>query len=604
MSRVSKHLKIDWSSIPNAFSKRRILKLRSSEGKFSCDVENCLHDGFKSARGLRKHIESRHPWYFYFDSEPSIKEKILEVRSKRNSKREVLSAYRNTFSIEDGIGKSFLDWLKSDCGGGRNNNDAVQSCRRALKFLTFSIGSDDIIPDELTSSFVDTSLGSAVIVTNFLKMVQEVWEIGYSGTYNYLVSLGELQDFRKSQGVSNEVLRSFSITEVYLRRGKRNLARKKKADYSRNLDLETLMTQNNWADINEMEKVIPFHLPKFKTIVEICKNKPNEASPSDLVFCTRFITTFLFLRVKCTRPMTYQHLTVSMYENCKNNGGFVDQRKFKTYKTFLFDSVLFDKSAMQIIDLYVLYCRPLLKPKCDFLLVTSAGKMCKNLCHSMILIVHSAINKYINPTRYRQIIETASSDNLTLEEQAVLSEDQKHSSEVAKIHYKKKQSRVIAQKGKEAMEKLTGSSRTVCNTAISNVLESIDKATKNFDMSFFNSDVVEIDSESVTENSENSLSKTKDGKNILSDVSNIMQVTPNQVDSGEVKTEEEVITRNLVRFTEKEDECLRLGMQKHGLHNWSEIISDKTFSFHSSRTRDSIRVRAGSLAFKRKFPKN
>ena len=81
MSRVSKHLKIDWSSIPNAFSKRRILKLRSSEGKFSCNVENCLHDGFKSARGLRKHIESRHPWYFYFDSEPSIKEKILEVRS-------------------------------------------------------------------------------------------------------------------------------------------------------------------------------------------------------------------------------------------------------------------------------------------------------------------------------------------------------------------------------------------------------------------------------------------------------------------------------------------------------------------------------------------
>ena len=122
-------------------------------------------------------------------------------------------------------------------------------------------------------------------------------------------------------------------------------------------------------------------------------------------------------------------------------------------------------------------------------------------------------------------------------------------------------------------------------------------------MSFFNSEVVEIDSESITENSENSLSKTKDGKKILSDVSNIMQVTPNQVDSGEVKTEEEVITRNLVRFTEKEDECLRLGMQKHGLHNWSEIISDKTFSFHSSRTRDSIRVRAGSLAFKRKFPK-
>ena len=47
--------------------------------------------------------------------------------------------------------------------------------------------------------------------------MQDIWGIGYSGTYNYLVSLGELQDFRKSQGVTNEILRSFSVTEVYLR---------------------------------------------------------------------------------------------------------------------------------------------------------------------------------------------------------------------------------------------------------------------------------------------------------------------------------------------------------------------------------------------------
>ena len=140
-----------------------------------------------------------------------------------------------------------------------------------------------------------------------------------------------------------------------------------------------------------METVIPFHLPRFKAIIDLCKLNPSYVSICDLTFCTRFITTFLFLRVKCCRPMTYQYLTVSMYENCKKDGGFVDQKKFKTLKIFMFDSVLFDSDAMQIIDLYVNHCRPLLKPKTDFLLVTSKGNMCTNLCHSMIILVHSAI---------------------------------------------------------------------------------------------------------------------------------------------------------------------------------------------------------------------
>ena len=601
MTNVSKVLHIDWSLLPNAFSKKRILKLRPSNGKFPCLIENCLHDDFESARGLRKHIDTRHPWYYFFEKEPSIKDKILEARSKRNLNRANTPSFKNAFSTEEGVGKSFLDWLKSDCGGGRGHKDALQSCRRALKFLTFATGAEESFVDDLTTRFIDTSLGSAVIVTNFLKTLQDIWGIGYSGTYNYLVSLGELQDFRKSQGVTNEILRSFSVTEVYLRRGKRNLAKKKKADYSRNLDLETLMSRNNWADINEMEKVIPFHLPRFQSIIEQCKTNPLQVAPSDLVFCTRFITAFLFLRVKCCRPMTYQYLTISMYEKCKSDGGFVDQRNFKTAKNFLFDSVLFDPSAMKIIDLYVDYCRPLLKPKSDFLLVTTSGKMCTNLCHSMILIVHSAIQKFIHPTRYRQIIETASSDLLTQEEQEIISQDQKHSSEVAKTYYKKKLSRYVAQKGKSAMEKLTGTSRVNCNDAITKVIESLNKAGQDFDLSFLSNSPLDEENDNF-QNKEivESSSKSDEGNTILSKVSDIMV---NQNISTDVKEEEEV-TKTLIRFTDKEDEYLNMGIKKYGPHKWSEIISDKNFSFHPTRTRDTIRVRAGSQAYKRKFSKS
>ena len=54
-----------------------------------------------------------------------------------------------------------------------------------------------------------------------------------------------------------------------------------------------------------------------------------------------------------------------------------------------------------------------------------------------------------------------------------------------------------------------------------------------------------------------------------------------------------------VKFSPEEDRELLKGMQKHGEKNWASIIKDETFNFHSSRTRDSLRVRADSAAFKK-----
>ena len=55
----------------------------------------------------------------------------------------------------------------------------------------------------------------------------------------------------------------------------------------------------------------------------------------------------------------------------------------------------------------------------------------------MSKLVFDAIGKYIHPTRYRQVVETQSLNQLASEEQRVLSEDQKqkNSSAVAKVHY-------------------------------------------------------------------------------------------------------------------------------------------------------------------------
>ena len=74
----------------------------------------------------------------------------------------------------------------------------------------------------------------------------------------------------------------------------------------------------------------------------------------------------------------------------------------------------------------------------------------------MSKLVFDAIGKYIHPTRYRQIVETQSLNQLTSEEQRIFSEDQKHSSAVAKVHYQKQRSREVALKGHECLQKLQG----------------------------------------------------------------------------------------------------------------------------------------------------
>ena len=111
---------------------------------------------------------------------------------------------------------------------------------------------------------------------------------------------------------------------------------------------------------------------------------------------------------------------------------------------------------MQVLNGYISYVRPLLKPQCDFVLVTRNGGQHGKLGETMSKLVFDAIGKHIHPTRYRQIVETQSLNQLSSEEQRFLSEDQKHSSVVAKVHYQKQRSREVALKGHECLQKLQG----------------------------------------------------------------------------------------------------------------------------------------------------
>ena len=182
----------------------------------------------------------------------------------------------------------------------------------------------------------------------------------------------------------------------------------------------------------------------------------HKVNPPDFTFGTKFLATFLFIKVNGSLPMTYQYLTVEMVKAAKANCGFMDQKTFKTAGKYGFDFVILTDTSMQILEGYINLLRPLLKPQCDVVLVTKDGSQHSKLGNEMSKLVFDAIGKYIHPTRYRQIVETQSLHALNDKEHQALSEIQKHSSVVAKLHYQKRRSREVAVKAHECLQKLQG----------------------------------------------------------------------------------------------------------------------------------------------------
>ena len=463
-----KVLNVDWKLIHGAAVKKRVLRLkRNADGYFLCPITFCLHIGFRSDRGLRKHIDSTHPWYYYFDEQPAINRD--EAAQKDEEKRKSSTHTMPAFSLTEGIGKEFLAWLSTPCGGGKSVKQGIETGRRAMKFLMASMGATEV-EKHISEEYVDCCIGSPSIVMNFLKAITEQWRLSSSAALNYMKAINDLLDFRKANGVTDDVLRSFTVSEVYIRRGKENLAKQKKLEYTRNLDLEQLIARESWATVEEMEEVIPYHTPKYKHVLKQCKNANPQPTISYLAFATRFIATFLFLRVKCTRPMTYQFITVQMLNTAKTNGGFIDQTAFKTEEKYAFDTLILSPDVLQILNNYVTIVRPLLNPTCDYLVLTTNGTQYTAFGSAMSLLVHQAIGKYVNPTRYRQIIETESAERLTPREADTISKDQKHSSYVAKRVYQKRLSREVAAQGKSCMEKIVGTQRDAHTKQLASIM--------------------------------------------------------------------------------------------------------------------------------------
>ena len=127
---------------------------------------------------------------------------------------------------------------------------------------------------------------------------------------------------------------------------------------------------------------------------------------------------YLFIKVKGSRPMTYQYLTVDMIAAAKERVDSLIRKRSRLLESrYGFDSLILADANMQVLNGYISYIRPLLKPRCDFVLVNRNGDQHGKLGEIMSKLVFDAIGKYIHPTRYRQIVETQSLNQLTSGEQ-------------------------------------------------------------------------------------------------------------------------------------------------------------------------------------------
>ena len=160
--------------------------------------------------------------------------------------------------------------------------------------------------------------------------------------------------------------------------------------WTQDLDIETLEAKGHWATMEELLEVPTFHLPRYENTVKMCKTSAGKVNPSDLTFATKFVAMYLFIKVKGSRSVTYQHLTVDMVSAAKENGGFIDQKTFKTASKYVFDSLVLTDTSMQVLDGYITFVRPLLKPQCDFVLVNKNGGQHSKLGDVMSKLVFDA----------------------------------------------------------------------------------------------------------------------------------------------------------------------------------------------------------------------
>ena len=567
--------KADWKEVEGASVKPKRLKLTpDANGLYVCPVENCDSNSYKSQRGCRKHVFVKHGWFYFFDTKPDIQEsfpqKLAMATTRKGGRNKTWDM--PSFSDKCQLAKDFLSWICSAGGGGKDVNQAEQLCKKILKFCKFCCPSLEE-NHELTRGTVEYCIGSVDLIEKFMTYLEEKCKLGNSGIVSYLQSLTHCLDFLRFRGLSSHKIATLITTEVFLSRAKQCLRKKMRVEWKTVLSIDHFESLNCWATLADLQNVLPFYEERFKQVINLAKG--NAIIPHDLTFATSFLVTVFFLQVKGSRPMTYQFLTVEMMRSALQKG-IIDQKHFKTELKYGFDSLIFSDYVLEKVKMYMDFVRPKLNPACNFLFICKNGSQLANLGDVFGRMTYQAIGKYVNPTRYRQIIETESADSLSTEDQQAISLDQKHTSNVAKVHYQKKRSRSVAQNAMNCMEKLIKNSQATIEDS-ADIVISISEEENGTDDSITVPPITRQQAE---------MAKTKS-----------IEKRAVTVKKEEVPLTMKNARRKKCPFSKEEDSFLLKGMKKYGKGKWTHILNDPEYKFHPSRRNSTLMMRARSKLF-------
>ena len=212
-------------------------------------------------------------------------------------------------------------------------NQAEQLCKNILKYCKYCCPNLDE-DFEVTRSVVEYCFGSVEHLQKFMTYVEEECKLATVGVIAYLQSLSHCLDFLRFQGLRADSIATLVTTEVFLSRAKQCLRKKMRVELKTVLSIEHLESVNCVASLTELQKVLPFHEVRFAQVANLARG--DAIGPHDLTFATSFIVTVMFLKVKGSRPMTYQFLTVPMVRSALRTG-VIDQAHFKTEEKYGFD---------------------------------------------------------------------------------------------------------------------------------------------------------------------------------------------------------------------------------------------------------------------------
>ena len=121
---------------------------------------------------------------------------------------------------------------------------------------------------------MDFGLCLPSLLFKFIDFPQEECKLGHGGRLGYVDAISELIDLRKVNGASDAVLRKLSVTELYLKRARKTVAKMMRLQWTHHLDIGTLEARGHWATMEELLEVVKFHLPRYENTVMICKTNP------------------------------------------------------------------------------------------------------------------------------------------------------------------------------------------------------------------------------------------------------------------------------------------------------------------------------------------